>query len=199
MTKLIRFFLPVTLLLWCTPMMAQSPLETGSFFYQGVIRVENELLNGTVDLQFHLYDSADPVLGQELDFVSLDGQDLSNGIVNARLSFDPALFDGSERWLEVWVKEPADASYTVIEPLTEIVAVPYALAARTAMTVGFDINSPINSLAVWNGSSLVPSLIEYDGGVLNLSVISANSTEIANNASKKFSCTASVPQISTRG
>jgi len=184
MTILKRFFLSVTLLLCCgAPMMAQGPLDGGSFFYQGVIRVENELLNGTVDLQFHLYDSADPTQGQELDFTALAGQDLNNGIVNARLSFDPALFDGSERWLEVWVKEPADASYTVIEPLTEIVAVPYALAARTAMTVGFDINSPINSLAVWNGSSLVPSLIEYDGGVLNLSVISANSTEIANNAS----------------
>ena len=166
MTKLIRFFLPVTLLLWCTPMMAQSPLETGSFFYQGVIRVENELLNGTVDLQFHLYDSADPVLGQELDFVSLDGQDLSNGIVNARLSFDPALFDGSERWLEVWVKEPADTSYTVIEPRVEVLAVPYSLAAAVVSTVAFDNQSPVNRLALWNGFALIPSMVTDDGSQL---------------------------------
>ena len=123
---------------------AQSPVDSDSFFYQGVLRVDGELLEGTLDVQFHVYDSDDLNLGTDLGFHSIEGVSISNGIVNAKLAFEPGLFDGSSRWLEVWVKEPTAASYTVIEPMIEIVAVPYALAAKTVASVAFDGDSPVN-------------------------------------------------------
>ena len=125
-------------------------IATASFIKE-CLRVDGELLEGTLDVQFHIYDSDDLNLGTDLGFHSLEGVSISNGIVNAKLAFEAGLFDGSSRWLEVWVKEPSAASYTVIEPMIEIVAVPYALAAKTVASVAFDGDSPVNRLSLWNG------------------------------------------------
>ena len=156
---------------------AQGPLDSETFLYQGVLRQNGELINGVRDLQFHLFDSDDPSLVSALAFTSADGVTVSNGIVNIKLSFPGGLFDGSERWLEVWVKEPAAASYTVIDSRFEIVAVPYALAAKSVASVAFDGTSPVNTLSVWNGFALIPSMVSEDGislSVNGIPVIDAN-------------------------
>ncbi|MGB1070395.1 MAG: hypothetical protein ACPG1Z_01920, partial [Planctomycetota bacterium] len=147
---------------------AQGPLDSETFLYQGVLRQNGELISGIRDLQFHLYDSADPALSSAMAFTATDGVTINNGIVNIKLSFPTGVFDGSSRWLEVWVKDPAEVGYTVIDPRVEILAVPYALAAKAVASVAFDGNSPVNTLSVWNGFALIPSMVSEDG--VNLSV-----------------------------
>ncbi|MDC3251980.1 hypothetical protein OAU96_03635, partial [Planctomycetota bacterium] len=142
---------------------AQGPLDSETFLYQGVLRQNGELISGIRDLQFHLYDSADPALSSAMAFTATDGATINNGIVNIKLSFPPGVFDGSSRWLEVWVKDPAEVGYTVIDPRVEILAVPYALAAKAVASVAFDGNSPANALSVWNGFALIPSMVSEDG------------------------------------
>ena len=153
------------------PAQAQQPSDSETFLYQGVLRQGGELIEGVRDLQFHLYESSDPALATALGSNILDGVTLANGIVNVKLSFDPGLFDGSERWLEVWVKNPGEVSYTVIDPRIEIVSVPYALVARAVATVGFDGNSPTNAMSVWNGFALIPSMVSEDGTTVSVNGI----------------------------
>ena len=92
---------------------AQGPLDSETFLYQGVLRQNGELISGLRDLQFHLYDSNDPALVSALAFTATDGVTINNGIVNIKLSFPTGVFDGSSRWLEVWVKDPAEVSASV--------------------------------------------------------------------------------------
>ena len=89
-----------------TGISAQSPLDTEGFLYQGVLRVDGELINGTRDLRFAIYDSTDP-LASELAAVEQLAVTVQNGIVNAKLDFSvPHLFNGSARWLDSFTPWP---------------------------------------------------------------------------------------------
>ena len=61
--------------------LAQGPLDSETFLYQGVLRQSGELIEGVRDLQFHLYESSDPALAAALDSNTIDGVTITNGIV----------------------------------------------------------------------------------------------------------------------
>ena len=82
----VLFLLLSSLFFTMLPLHAQGPLDQETFFYQGVLRVDGVLVEGPVDLQFHLYDSADVSLRQDLGFTQIDSAILQDGLINAKLS-----------------------------------------------------------------------------------------------------------------
>lgn len=98
--------------------------------YQGFAEYNGQPANGVYDFIFTLYDSpsalvplAPSINAQELDVVK--------GLFTAQLGFDPALFDGSQRWLEIEIRPEGGGSYQLLAPRQRLGATPlayYALA-----------------------------------------------------------------------
>jgi hypothetical protein len=62
---------------------------------------------------------------------------VTNGIFTVELSFtDPAAFDGSDRWLEIAVKKPADPGFTTLANRQKLTSTPYAIKTRFLSTAG---------------------------------------------------------------
>lgn len=116
--------LAATLLASCGPSFSQSPNAT-TFTYQGALKENGSPVSGAYDLQFILYNS--PVGGNQVGpILAREDQPLAGGLIRAELDFG-AVFDGSDRWLEVGVRPGAAAgSFTPLVPRQRLAAVPYA-------------------------------------------------------------------------
>jgi hypothetical protein len=114
--------------------------QGSGFTYQGVLSNQGRPANGLYDLQFRLADA--PTNGTYLgDVVTYSSVPVSNGLFSVILSFDPSLFDGTIRWLELSVRTNGSQSlYTVLEPLQPIASVPYAVFANSAAVAGIASN-----------------------------------------------------------
>lgn len=111
------------------PAFAQPGPVTTAFTYQGQLKSGGVLLNGTVDLEFRLFDdgAAGTQIGPTLEIPAFA---ITDGLVNAQLDFGPAAFDGQRRYLEVSVREPAGVgAFVALAPRQETRATPYALYA----------------------------------------------------------------------
>lgn len=104
------------------------------FTYQGQLKDTGNLANGLYDLQFKLYDAAlNGNLVGSPDTVTINDQQVTNGLFTVTLNFGASAFNGEARWLEVGVRPGASlAAYTALAPRQTIAAVPYALHALTA-------------------------------------------------------------------
>jgi hypothetical protein len=70
--------------------------------YQGQLQNAGDPVDGTVDLQFRLYD--DPTGGSQVgSTVTLDDWPVSDGLFQAELDFGAGVFDGSPRYLDIQV------------------------------------------------------------------------------------------------
>lgn len=86
---------------------------------------------GTYDFQFKLYDAL--TNGNQLPIgspvtVTKSAVMVINGVFTVQLEFGASGFPGADRFLDVGVKHPADASYTPLSPRQQLTAAPYALA-----------------------------------------------------------------------
>lgn len=107
-------------LLLATPLPAVAQPDT-ALTYQGVITQNGEPVNGTIDLQFTMWDAerGGTLLGQS----PVTTPDISDGFVQAELDFGDGAFTGSSRWLEIIVDG------NVLVPRQRIGPAPYALFA----------------------------------------------------------------------
>ena len=109
----------------------QSPV-TSTFTYQGELRSSGQLLTGSRDLRFRLFDAAagGAQVGPEL-FAS--GVAVADGRFTVLLDFGNAAFANQARWLEVDVSNgPSGPPYTTLAPRQSITAAPVALYALNA-------------------------------------------------------------------
>lgn len=108
---------------------AQGPDTT--FTYQGRLLQSGQYLDGvTCDFRFGLYTA--PSGGSPLGTTQIvSGVPVTNGYFTADLDFGDQ-FDGGERYLQVAVRCPPDASYTTLSGRVRLNASPYALYARNA-------------------------------------------------------------------
>ena len=93
--------------------------------YQGQLKEEGVPLNGTVDLEFKLWDA--PVEGELAgEPVAIRELEVVNGLFTVPLDFGPGAFTGDARWLEVGVRSDSSADHTVLSPRQALSATPYA-------------------------------------------------------------------------
>lgn len=110
---------------------AQVPVGT-SFLYQGQLRDGGTTATGEYDFEFKIFD--DELVGLQVGLtVTLEDVDVENGLFTVELDFGPGVFTGTERCLEIGVREGASTgSFTVLAPRQKVAPTPYALRATDA-------------------------------------------------------------------
>ena len=115
-----------------SPTMSVAALGTG-FTYQGELQNGNEVVNGTCDFQFSLWDAQSG--GSQIGTTqTANGVQVAGGrfttVVNQGNEFGQNAFDGQARWLQLSVRCPSGSgSFTALSPRQSLTAVPYALFA----------------------------------------------------------------------
>jgi len=104
-----------------------APLSP-AFTYQGVLELNGQVVQGSHDLEFRLFDAA--TLGSQIGpTVSRPGLLLEQGLVLTTLDFGSAVFDGQARWLEIALRPSGGGTFTRLAPRQALLATPYALFA----------------------------------------------------------------------
>ena len=111
-----------------------GPVGTG-FTYQGQLKNNSSLVNGSCDFLFSLWDQsgsgAPPSGGLQVgDTLTQTNVPVTNGLFNVVLDFGGYAFQGNARWLQIAVRCPTGGatSYTVLSPRQPLWATPYALS-----------------------------------------------------------------------
>ncbi len=143
---------------------AQTPITT-SFTYQGRIKQAGNLVTGSCDFRFRLFDAAagGNSVGPELTFDGNAGSgapiSVANGLFRAELDFGAGSFNGDRRWLEIRVRCPHgtpgdDTGYITVAPRQEITASPYALSTRRPSALDAADGDPAQALFVDNSGDV---------------------------------------------
>jgi len=98
-----------------------------AFTYQGQLNFNGSPANGDFDFQFALFTAATG--GTAVDTITLNGQAVNAGLINATLDYTDVPFNGQALWIEVRVRGSGGGSYTTLSPRQPINATPYALFA----------------------------------------------------------------------
>jgi hypothetical protein len=112
---------------------AQAGPVSTAFTYQGRLVLDGVPVTGSVDLQFYLYDA-------EVSGTQISGgyqfQDVAvdKGVFSVLLDWAALNWNGDERWLEIYVRNPHDPSnpasgFLPLDPRQRITVVPYAIHA----------------------------------------------------------------------
>lgn len=126
--------------------------QSTAFSYQATLLEAGEPVDGLADFQIWLYDAE--VNGSALGIFGAPAQDVVAGLVSIDLDYGAAVFDGSDRWLEVRVRRPAGTgTYVILSPRQRIGATPYALQTRgihvdANENVGIGTTAPVAPLEV---------------------------------------------------
>jgi hypothetical protein len=149
---------------------APSAATPESISYQGRLSDGGNPASGSYDFQFTLKDAASA--GNSLGEVIEKTFTVQNGVFSASLSWSPAVFTGSARWIEVRVRPTpsggssvpeSEAPYAVLER-QRIQATPYALRSLSSATVE---SVPVQSLPasvplIGSGGKLDSALLASD-------------------------------------
>ncbi len=102
--------------------------------YQGQLKVDGAPLNGLVDLAVTLFDVE--TQGTSLALTEHTAVEVVNGLFTIDLVFDPGLFDGDSRFLEIAVRNPHDPTdvggFRKLAPRQALTWAPFALHAFNA-------------------------------------------------------------------
>jgi hypothetical protein len=123
---------------------ATAAAQTTTITYQGRLNDGANPANGVYEMNFTLFDAltGGNQIGATLTNTSIQ---VNNGVFTAPLNFTAAnAFDGSERFIQITVKKPAETNATVMTPRQRVTPAPYAVRALKAGTA----NTADNSLAL---------------------------------------------------
>ena len=111
-----------------------APLGT-AFTYQGTLSRSGQPAKGVFDLQFTLY--TDPTRGlPTAGPQTVEDMRITDGLFTTSVDFGKNVYDGTEYWLEVGVREGSDTGlFTPLAPRQLLTPAPYALHAREAASV----------------------------------------------------------------
>jgi hypothetical protein len=120
-------------LMVCFAQFSQAAPMGTAFTYQGRLLDANSPAEGIYDAIFVLYDL--PEGPNELGVTEIQNFEAFDGYFTVELDFGSNAFDGSERWLEVYIR-PGDfndpCGHTILWPRQKITPTPYALYAKHA-------------------------------------------------------------------
>ena len=116
---------------WAGSQQAPEALTGTGFTYQGRLIDGAAPANGSYDFRFTLFDavSAGNAVGSP---VTVNAQNVSNGLFTVTLDFGAAAFNGDARYLQIEVKSAGGPTYATLSPRQAITPVPYALYALKA-------------------------------------------------------------------
>lgn len=149
-----------------------SAQQTTAFSYQGKLNSNSLPANGQYDFAFEIYDASSG--GTLIGTLMINGVTVSNGIFSTQLDFGANAFDGTDRYLEISVKEATSSIYITLSPRQKLASVPYATKAIKAETATTAQNS--NSL----GGIAADSYLLKNGDASQLTNI--NGANIAGNS-----------------
>lgn len=120
-----KSLLMVAIIITCLPRPCAAQDASPAFTYQGVLKEDGTAYTGSVNLGFCIYDmpTGGTLVGGPLFEPSVLVED---GLFTVELDFGTALFDGSDRWLEVKVNG------LPLTPRQRISPAPYAIRALVA-------------------------------------------------------------------
>lgn len=123
--------------------MVQAQALGQAFTYQGQLKKDGSLVNGTCDFSFALFDSqvAGTQIGNAQEVLSVA---VTNGLFSVSLNgageFGATAFLGEARYLNVATRCPAGAgAWTNLAPRQLLSAAPYALSLRPGAAVSVDL------------------------------------------------------------
>lgn len=164
---------------------AVSAQQLTSFSYQGKLNSSSAPANGTYDFKFELYSVLNG--GTAIGTVNANGVQVVNGIFAVQLDFGLNAFDGTDRFLEISVKLPAEANFTILTPRQKLSTVPYSIKAISAdtATVAQTANNATSLGGISASNYLLNNgdgsqLVNVNGG-FKWNVITANQLAQANN------------------
>jgi hypothetical protein len=167
----IFLLLPLIILLSASAAFAQGT----AFSYQGKLADGGAPANGTFDMQFKLFDTADPGTGiQQGSTITLNNPlvQVTNGIFSVQLDFGAVAFPGADRFLEIGVRRNNTDPYTVMTPRSKITSSTYAIRSLNATSADGLSSACIGCVQDAQISALSASKIT---GTLPPSTISASS------------------------
>src|SRR5436190_5168842 len=104
---------------------------TNAFTYQGRLTDAGAPASGSYDLRFRLFDAATG--GNQLsDTLTNPAVAVNGGLFTVALNFGPAVFDGSDRWLEIAGRTNSLGDFGTLTPRQLLTPAPYALFAGQA-------------------------------------------------------------------
>ena len=104
--------------------------QTTEFTYQGKLNDNGNPANASYDMQFKLFDATNN--GNQVgSTITRQGIQVTNGIFTVRLDFG-ANFDGTDRFLEISVKQAGGQNYTLLTPRQPVTSAPYSIQAANA-------------------------------------------------------------------
>ena len=130
--KTMKLKIHLSLLAALFAIVASAAAQTSAFTYQGRFETNGTPVGGFYSLTFTLFDAASggAIVGTPStnDLVTV-----SNGLFTVTLDFGLAVFDGSDRWLELGVR-PSGATdlHAPLLPRQAITATPYAIRSANA-------------------------------------------------------------------
>jgi len=132
-----------------------------AFIYQGRLNDNGQPANGSYDLTFILYDSANQPGNIIAGVVTNAATKVAAGLFSASLDFGNA-FDGTARWLEIGVRTNGAANFVTLTPRQPLTPVPYAIFAGATTNLVGPLSSaniaPVNSLIASSSNGLYSSL-----------------------------------------
>ncbi len=131
-THRVRHFLVVALLLLMSSALASA--QTTVFTYQGRLNDGGNAANGVFDMQFKLYDAADPSTSTQIgSTITNSNVAVTNGIFTVRLDFGASALPGANRFLEVGMRRISSDPYTVLAPRQQVTSAPYAIRSANSI------------------------------------------------------------------
>ena len=128
--KILKIMMLTCLLLGFTAVQAE-PIGT-AFTYQGQLAQQNIPATGTFDFEFELFDAqAD---GSSVSSnIQLEDVSVQAGVFTVELDFGSEVFDGTQLWLGIAVREGASVdAYTTLNPRQKLTANPYSVSAQSS-------------------------------------------------------------------
>jgi hypothetical protein len=133
-------YIPFVFLLITGGVVQGASLLDGGFTYQGQIKQNGALVNGSCDFLFRLFDAQNDGSQVGANYPS-NGVIVQNGLFSTTLNFGD-VFKGNKTWLAIDVRCPSGrGSYTPLGSRQPLTATPYALSLRPSATIQGGIDS----------------------------------------------------------
>lgn len=160
----------IALLLIVSVTVSQAQPLDATFTYQGKLKYQSQLANGSFDFQFELYDVS--IDGTTIaNTIQLEDVTVNQGVFIVDLDFIiPSNFE-TQSWLAISVREGAsNAVFTLLSPRDKINPAPYALHTESLATNAVGINEiDANQIQLRVKQSCDPNTsiqsIDINGGV----------------------------------
>jgi hypothetical protein len=116
----------------------QESLSSCLRVFNGCLEERGSPADGIYNFYFEIFDAE--VDGESWGGLEVTHVEVENGIFTVILEFDPEVFNGEDRWLEIGVEPEGGGEYLILDRRQQITPTPYALfAIRAGEVAWYDI------------------------------------------------------------